>query len=59
MRLPKDVAFPAGVSEVRILREGAARVIAPANHVWDDFFDGAGVDLPVREQPEAQARPKL
>ena len=59
VRLPKDVAFPEGVSEVRILREGATRVIAPADRVWDDFFDGAGVDLPAREQPDAQARPKL
>lgn len=52
VRLPKDVAFPEGVSEVRILREGATRVVAPADRVWDDFFDGAGVDLPAREQLE-------
>lgn len=58
-RLPKDVAFPADVSEVRILREGATRVIAPADRVWDDFFAAPGVDLPERDQPEAQARPKL
>ena len=59
VRLPKDVAFPADVREVRILREGATRVIAPADRVWDDFFAAPGVDLPDRDQPEAQARPKL
>lgn len=59
VRLPKDVAFPEGVSEVRILREGATRVIAPADRVWDDFFAAPGVDLTDRDQPEAQARPRL
>lgn len=59
VRLPKDVAFPAEVSEVRILRDGARRVIAPADALWDDFFAAPGVDLPERDQPEAQARPKL
>ena len=33
VRLPKDVAFPAGVREVRIVREGKRRVIAPADAV--------------------------
>lgn len=56
VRLPKDVAFPEGVREVRILREGKKRVIAPADSVWDDFFDDPGVDLPDRDQPEAQGR---
>ncbi len=56
VRLPKDVAFPAGVREVRIVREGKRRVIAPADAVWDDFFDAPGVDLPDRDQPEAQER---
>lgn len=59
VRLPKNVAFPADVSEVRILRDGARRVIAPADALWDDFFAAPGVDLPERDQPEAQARPKL
>jgi antitoxin VapB len=38
VRLPKEVAFPAGVREVVILRDGARRVIVPAMAVWDDFF---------------------
>ena len=56
VRLPKDVAFPADVKEVDILREGKRRVIVPANAVWDDFFDAPGVDLPPREQPPPQKR---
>ncbi|MFY9971206.1 MAG: type II toxin-antitoxin system VapB family antitoxin [Roseiarcus sp.] len=56
VRLPKEVAFPAGVKDVTILREGARRVIVPANAVWDDFFDAPGVDLPPRDQPPAEER---
>ena len=56
VRLPKDVAFPAGVREVRILREGRRRVIVPANAVWDDFFAAPGIDLGERDQPPPQAR---
>lgn len=59
VRLPKEVAFPADVSEVRILRDGARRVIAPADALWDDFFAAPGVDLPERDQPKAQARQKF
>jgi antitoxin VapB len=50
VRLPKEVAFPDGVREVRILRDGKRRVIVPADAVWDDFFDAQGVDLGPREQ---------
>ncbi len=56
VRLPKDVAFPPGVREVAILRDGARRVIVPANALWDDFFGSPGVDLGEREQPEPQQR---
>jgi antitoxin VapB len=56
VRLPKDVAFPEGVKEVTVLREGKKRVIVPASALWDDFFDAPGVDLGEREQPEAQTR---
>ncbi len=56
VRLPKEVAFPDGVREVSILRDGARRVIVPANSVWDDFFDAPGIDLGDRQQPEAQKR---
>lgn len=56
VRLPKDVAFPAGVREVAILRDGARRVIVPADRTWDDFFAGPGVDLGERDQPAAPER---
>ncbi len=56
VRLPKDVAFPEGVKEVRVLREGKRRVIVPAGAVWDDFFDAPGIDLGPREQPPVQTR---
>ena len=56
VRLPKDVAFPAGVREVTVLRDGKRRVIVPSDSVWDDFFDAPGIDLGDREQPPAQVR---
>lgn len=59
VRLPKDVAFPEGVTEVAILRDGTRRVIVPANAVWDDFFAAPGVHLPDRAQPAVQDREDL
>ena len=56
VRLPKDVAFPAAVKDVVIIRDGARRIIVPANAVWDDFFDAPGVDLGERVQPPHQER---
>lgn len=59
VRLPKDVAFPPGVREVAILRDGPRRVIVPADALWDDFFDAPSVDLGEREQPPHQEREAL
>ena len=56
VRLPKDVAFPEGVQEVTILREGSRRVIVPTARSWDDFFDAPCVDLGDRQQPKPQER---
>lgn len=56
VRLPKAVAFPDSVRDVRILKEGKRRIIVPANAVWDDFFDHTGIELPERIQPEATSR---
>ncbi len=56
VRLPKDVAFPDGVREVTILRDGGRRIIVPSDRVWDDFFDAPGVDLGERDQPTDQVR---
>ncbi len=59
VRLPKDVAFPEGVKEVTVLREGQRRVIVPADAVWDDFFDAPGIDLGPRDDPPPQERDGL
>jgi antitoxin VapB len=59
VRLPKEVAFPAGVREVAVLRDGARRVIVPTDAVWDDFFDAPGIELGERTQPGAQSREAL
>ena len=56
VRLPKEVAFPPNVREVTIIREGARRVIVPADAVWDDFFEAPGIDLGERDQPPVQVR---
>ena len=56
VRFPKEVAFPEGVREVTILRDGPRRVIVPASAVWDDFFDAPGVDIAEREQPQGEIR---
>ena len=59
VRLPKDVAFPQGVKDVTILREGRRRVIVPTNALWDDFFAAPGAHLGDRDQPEAQERERF
>ncbi|WP_199554851.1 type II toxin-antitoxin system VapB family antitoxin [Sandaracinobacteroides hominis] len=56
VRLPKAVAFPENVREVRVLKQGRQRLIVPADAAWDDFFAAPGIDLPDRSQPEAQQR---
>ncbi len=56
VRLSKDVAFPPSVREVTILRDGARRIIVPADSAWDDFFASAGAEIGDRDQPPVQAR---
>jgi antitoxin VapB len=43
VRLPKPVALPPGVRHVEVTKLGRSRLISPANHSWDEFFDGPGV----------------
>ncbi len=59
VRLPKDVAFPPGVREVRILREGNTRVIVPADALWDDFFARPGIDIERGDQGVFEERESL
>ena len=56
LRLPRDVAFPAEVQDVLVLKQGVNRLIVPAGSAWDDFFDALGIDLPDRQQPAMQQR---
>ena len=59
--LPKDVAFPDTVQNVRVFRRGRRRIVVPTDAVRDDFFDArADPDLPAeRDQPGLQAREPL
>jgi antitoxin VapB len=41
VRLPKSVAFPEGVHEVEIIKDGNSRMIMPAGKRWEDFFKKA------------------
>lgn len=59
VRLPKNVAFPDGIRDVTVLRDGMRRIVVPADRTWDDFFAAPGVDLGERDQPETQRREPL
>lgn len=59
LRLPRDVAFPDGVREVAVVKDGDRRIIVPADRLWDDFFAAPGIDLPDRVQPQGQKREPL
>lgn len=56
VRLSREVAFPDGVRDVTILRDGVRRVIIPADAAWDDFFDAPGLELAERDRLAAQVR---
>lgn len=49
VRLPKAVAFPDGVKELRVVRQGRALLLAPVDALWDDFFARPGVDIRLPE----------
>jgi antitoxin VapB len=59
VRLPKDVAFPPGVDQVMVIRDGPRRVITPAGTAWDDFFAAPGIDIGERDQPPSLPRDQL
>jgi antitoxin VapB len=54
--LPKDVAFPYGMTDVSILRDSVRRVIVPASTGRDDFFAASSIDLVERRQPLLERR---
>ena len=62
VRLPKPVALPEGVRQVEIVKIGRSRLISPAGHLWDEFFDGPRVSddfMRERRQPAPEAREPL
>jgi len=62
VRLPKAIAFPDSVTDVEIIAIGNKRIITPAAHSWDDWFDSTGVSddfMTQRLQPEDQMREGL
>ncbi|MDP2698467.1 type II toxin-antitoxin system VapB family antitoxin [Thalassospira sp.] len=59
IRLPKDVALPDGVKTVEVIALGDARLITPADRLWDSFFDGPAVSddfMETYSQPGMQVR---
>jgi antitoxin VapB len=62
VRLPKPVALPQGVRLVEIVKIGRSRLISPAGHLWDEFFDGPLISndfMAERQQPAAEVREPL
>ncbi len=66
LHIPDELAFPAGVTEVDVVREGDALVLkpvpAPTSKSWDEFFDSPPVsdDFMVdRDQGEVETREPL
>lgn len=62
VRLPKAVALPESVKEVRIIAIGNKRIITPAAESWDDWFDNPQVTddfMNDREQPDDLLRESL
>ena len=51
VRLPKAAAFPDDVKELRVIREGRALLLVPANAVWSDFLAEPGGDIVMPDDP--------
>lgn len=57
VRLPKAVAFPDDVKELRVIKEGKSLRLVPLEALWDDFFNSEPYpDFPDRDQPPVQER---
>ena len=49
LRIPKDLAFPEGVTDVILRRSGNDLIVTPCETFWDDFFAaGPNPDFPER-----------
>ena len=51
VRLPKAVAFPDDVKELRIIREGPGLLLVPKGKVWADFLAEPGIDIEEPDDP--------
>ncbi|QYF86385.1 type II toxin-antitoxin system VapB family antitoxin [Brevundimonas sp. PAMC22021] len=51
VRLPKAVAFPEDVKELRVIKEGKGLLLVPADAVWDDFLKEPGIDIRIADDP--------
>ena len=58
VRVPKEFAFPEGVKQVVIRREGVSLILTPVDDFWDKFFDeGPDHSFPDRApQGESEVR---
>ena len=62
IRLSKAIAYPDSIIDVEITAIGNRRIITPAGHSWDDWFDARGVSsdfMKERKQPQDQVRESL
>ncbi len=62
IRLSKAIAFPESIINVEITAIGNKRIITPAGHLWDDWFDAKGASsdfMRERKQPDDQLREPL
>jgi antitoxin VapB len=51
VRLPKAVAFPDDVKELRVIKERGGLLLLPANAVWSDFLAEPGGDIEEPDDP--------
>ena len=59
VRIPKDFAFPDGVKQVVIRKNGDDIIISPAKDFWMDFFaQGPNPDFPERS-PQGEYEERL
>jgi antitoxin VapB len=56
------VALPESVRQVEIVKVGRSRLISPAGHSWDEFFEAPRVSedfMTERDQPPPEVREAL
>lgn len=59
VRLPKEFAFPDGVKQVYVRKDGTALVLTPVSDFWDDFFARPGIDIEEPDELPYETREKF